>query len=250
MACRVAVMLVLIVPLVLAAVSVSVSVAGVPAFGVGLGPITLLTSSELTVQENAQVPTSCRRTSASPAVAGFEVGDEVTINCVQGVLVSIASGFGGGSLGPVISIAGLQEVSGGVPAPGPNPTARQCAAAWNGTAPLASRDAIGAQSALGAYVGSESISLDDTTTGPACSIYFVLPGVRTSWVTSVWKDGTTPEWRGFTQNGHTGPTRGILSRAIIKAIATASTPGTSLGTGIQPNHWFWVSQHGVLSRAN
>jgi hypothetical protein len=246
MARRVAVMLVLIVPLVLAAVSV----AGVPAFGVGLGPITLLTPSELTVQANAQVPTSCRRTSSSPAVAGFVVGDEVTINCVQGVLVSIASGFGGGSLGPVISIAGLQEIGGGVPAPGPNPTARQCAASWNATAPLASRDAIGAQSALGAYVGSESVSLDDTTTGPACSIYFVLPGVRTAWVTSVWKDGTTPEWRGFTQNGHTGPTRGILSRAIIKAIATASTPGTSLGTGIQPNHWFWVSQHGILSRAN
>src|ERR1700689_3038286 len=118
MARRVAVMFVVIVPLAFAAVSF----AGVQSFGVGLGPITLLTPSELTVQANGQVPTSCRRTSSSPAVAGFKVGDQATINCVQGVLIGIASGFGRGSLGPVISIPGLQESPRGVPAPGPNPT--------------------------------------------------------------------------------------------------------------------------------
>jgi hypothetical protein len=239
-------MLVGTVPLAFAAVSV----AGVQSFGVGLGPITLLTPSELTVQANGQVPTSCRRTSSSPAVAGFKVGDQVTINCVQGVLVSIASGFGRGSLGPVISIPGLQEIPHGVPAPGPHPTAHQCVAAWNATAPLASRQAIGTQSPLGAYVGSESGGSADTATGPFCSIYFVLPGMRTAWVTSVWKNGTAGEWTGFTQTGSIGPTRGILSRAVIKAIATASTPGVSLGTGIQPSRWFWVSRNGTLSSAD
>jgi hypothetical protein len=246
MARRSGLMLVVIVPLSFAAVSS----AGVQSFGIGQGPITLLTPSQLTVQANARVPTSCRRTSSSPVVAGFKVGDQVTINCVQGVLVSIASGFNAAPLGPVISIPGLQEGPRGVPVPGPNPTARQCVAAWNTTAPLASRQAIGAQSAFGAYVGIESVRLAGTATGSSCSIYFALPGSRTAWVTSVWKDGSAGEWTGFTQHGNTGPTRGILSRAIIEAIATASTPGTSLGTGTQPNHWFWVSQHGTLSNAD
>jgi hypothetical protein len=240
-------MLVVIVSLTFAAVSL----AGVQSFSIGQGPITLLTPSELTVQANAQIPTSCRRASSSPAITGFKVGEQVTVNCVQGVLVSIARQLGSPPLGAVIPIPGLQESLGGVPVSGPNPTADQCVAAWNATAPLASRQAVGAESPLAAYVGIEGDSAASSVTGPACSIWFVLPGVRTAWVMSVWKDGTAREWRGFAQPGYMAPTRGILSQAIVRAIATASTPGTSdLGTGIQPNHWFWVSRNGTLSSAD
>jgi hypothetical protein len=235
---RFGVILVVIVPLAFAAVSFAV----VPSFSIAQGPVTLLTSSELTVQANAQVPTSCTRASSSPAVAGFKVGDQVTINCVQGVLVSIAAGLRRPPLGPVIPIRGLPESGGGVPVPGPSPTADKCVAAWNATAPIASRQAIGAQSPLAAYVGIESESLASSPQGPACSIWFVLPGVRTAWVTSVWKVGTARDWQGFTQHGDWGPTRGILSLAIVDGIVAAPTPEAS--------HWFWVSQNGTLSRAD
>ena len=216
------------------------SFAGAPAFSIAQGPVTLLSTSELTVQANAQIPTSCTRSSSSPVVAGFKVGDQVTINCVQGVLVSIAKGLSKPPLGPVIPIRGLPQFHAGVPIPGPNPTAGQCVAAWNAGAPLVAREAIGAQSPLAAYVGTESVSRGSSPGGPACSIYFALPGVRTAWVTGVWKDGAARTWQGFTEDGDMGPTRGILSLAIIKEIAATSP---------EASHWFWVSQHGTISRA-
>lgn len=253
MARRIAAMLVPIVSLTFAAVSL----AGVQSFSIGQGPITLLTPSELTVQANAEIPTSCMRASSSPAIAGFKIGDRVTINCVQGVLVSISGKLGSPPLGPVTPIPGLRESPGGVPVPGPSPSANQCKAAWNATAPLVSRQAIAAQDPLAAYVGSSTADLGASTrssqdvAGPTCSIWFALPGVRTTWVTSVWKDGTARDWRGFGQRGYMGPTRGILSQATVKAIATASTPGTSvLGSGIQASHWFWVSPNGTLRNAD
>ena len=100
-------MLVVIVSLAFA----TVSFAGVPAFSIAQGPVTSLSTSELTVQANAQIPTSCTRASSSPVVAGFKVGDQVTINCVQGVLVSIAKGLSKPPLGPVIPIRGLPTVA-------------------------------------------------------------------------------------------------------------------------------------------
>jgi hypothetical protein len=235
-------MLVLIVPLVFAAVSF----AGVPSFSIAQGPITALTPSGLTVQANAQVPTSCTRASSSPAVAVFKVGDQVTINCIQGVLVSIAAGLGKPRLGPVIPITGLPESNGGVPAPGPPPTHNQCAAAWNTTAPLAARHAIGALTPHAAHVGAGSSSLASPTpsvhavaTGPDCEIWFLLPGIRTAWVRSVWKHRTARDWVGFIeQGGGFGVGRGILSQAIVKVMAE-----TNQG-------WFWVSENGALSNAH
>jgi hypothetical protein len=241
MARRRGVMLVLIVPLAFAAVSF----AGVPSFSIAQGPITSLTPSNLTVQANARNPTSCTRTSSSPAVAGFKVGDQITINCIQGVLVSIAGGLDKPRLGPVIPITGLPESHGGVPAPGPPPTHNQCAVAWNTTSPVASRQAIGALAPLGAFVGGGSSSLVSATpshlvaTGPNCVIWFVLPGMRTAELISVWKHRTAQDWQGFIEHGGGfGATRGILSQAIIKVMAE-----TSQG-------WFWVSENGTLSSAH
>ena len=128
----------------------------------------------------------------------------------------------------------------------PYPTKAQCVAAWNKNAPLASRQAIGAQSPLGAWVGLASSSRVSPTpsshavaTGPACSISFVLPGVRTAWVRSVWKQRTARDWVGFIEHGRgSDAPRGILSQAIIKVMAK-----TSQG-------WFWVSANGTLSSAH
>jgi hypothetical protein len=247
-------MLIAVVPLAFAAVAA----ASVPSFSIAQGPITSLTPSGLTVQANAQVPTSCTRASSSPAVAGFKVGDQVTINCIQGVLVSIAAGLGKPPLHvPDIPIPGLPESNGGVPVRGPRPTADQCVAAWDATAPLASREAIGAQSPLAATVGVESESLASPTpslhtvaTGPICSIWFALPGLRAASVTSMWKDGTARDWEGFTEHGEDGPTRGILSQAIVEEIAAASTREAVLLGKEEKQHWFWVSQNGTPSSAD
>lgn len=57
----------------------------------------------------------------------------------------------------------------------------------------------------------------------------------------MWKDGTARDWRGFTEDGDMGPTRGILSPAIIKEIAATPPDGS---------HWFWVSKDGELSSSH
>jgi hypothetical protein len=205
-ACRWGAILVAIVPLAFAAVSSATTV--VPAFNTAYGPITSLTPSDLTVQANAQIPTSCMRTSASPTVARFKVGDQVTIACEYGALASIAKGHGF-RLGPVISIPGLTERFGdALPVPGPRPTQERCAAAWNKHAPLASRQAIGALTPLAVFVGAGTTDASapppssHIASGPTCNISFYLPGWRTAEVSSVWKHGAAQDWSGFVHGGY------------------------------------------------
>lgn len=207
MARRLGVMLVLIVPLAFAAVSSATTV--VPLFNTAYGPITSLTRSELTVQANAEIPTSCTRASAAPGVAGLKVGDQVTIACTNGVLASITKGQGQ-RLGPVIPITGLSQSFGGaLPAPGLRPTQEQCTAAWNKNAPLASRQTIGALTPLAVQVSrgtssavSPTPSFHTVASGPICIISFFLTGARTARVSSVWKHGTARDWRGFIDGGY------------------------------------------------
>jgi hypothetical protein len=201
-------MVVVVVPLALAAAASAAPT--VPLFNTAYGPITALTPKSLTVQADAQIPTTCASTTTSPSAARFKLGDQVTIACKQGVLVSIARGHGSPRLGPVIPIPGLTEsFDNGLPAPGPPPTQRQCAAAWNENAPLTSREAIGSLSPLAVEVfrGSSDVASPPPNThtvaqGPTCDITFVLPGVRTAQVTSVWKQGTAKSWRGFIDGGY------------------------------------------------
>jgi hypothetical protein len=197
-----------IAPLVFAASSLATTV---PPFTTAYGPITSLTPSGLTVQANAEIPTSCTTTSSSPTLAGFRVGDQVTIACKEGVLASITMGRGQPGVGrPVIPIAGLAEsFSGALPTPGPSPTQEQCAAAWNKNAPPASRAAIAALSPLAVQVGAGSAGVvspppnpHTVASGPTCVISFVLPGARTAQVSSVWKQGTAQSWRGFIDGGY------------------------------------------------
>jgi hypothetical protein len=201
-------MVVVVVPLALAAAASATP--AVPLFNTAYGPITSLTPRALTVQANAQIPTTCASTAGSPSDARFTIGDHVTIACKQGVLVSITRGHGSPRLGPVIPIPGLTEsFDNGLPAPGPPPTQKQCAAAWNEYAPLASREAIGSLSPLAVEVyrgSSDAVSPPPNThqvaQGPTCDIMFVLPGARTAQVTSNWKQGTAKSWRGFIDGGY------------------------------------------------
>jgi hypothetical protein len=201
------VLLVAIVPLVFATASPATTV---PLFTTAYGPITSLTPTELTVQANAQIPTSCTRTSAAPTIAGLRVGDQVTIACTHGVLASITKTSSRSRLGPVIAIAGLSEGFGvALPVPGPRPTQEQCAAAWNKNAPLESREAIGVLTPLAVQVsrGTTAVvspppNIHTTASGPTCNISFVLPGARTARVSSVWKHGTAQNWTGFIDRGY------------------------------------------------
>jgi hypothetical protein len=194
------------------------------------------------VQANGAIPTSCTRTSSSPAVAGFKVGEQVTIDCKGGVLVSITAGLGR-HRSLLIPIPGLAENWSAGPAPvgGPRPTRDQCAAAWNATAPLVSRQAIGALTPLAAqvstnppYISVMRPSVRVIATVPACSISFVLPGARTAHVGSPWEDGTAQVWIGSIEHG--GPFS--TNDASVKEKAE-----TSQG-------WFRVSQNGTLSSAD
>jgi hypothetical protein len=215
-----------LVPLAFAAASSAAIV--VPLFVSADGPITSLARSGLTVQANAQVPTSCTRSSASPPLAGFKLGDQVTIACEQGALVSITMGRGQPGLGsPVIPIPGLTEQLGGaLPAPGPRPTKDQCAAAWSENAPFASRAAIRALRPLVVQVTAGSLGVlsappdsHSIAEGPTCVISFLLPGARTAQVISVWKHGTARAWRGFVDGGY-------RTLFIIKPGFSASANGT------------------------
>jgi hypothetical protein len=180
----------------------------------------------------------------------------VTIECKQGVLVSITAGLGGGFspvvpiFGPTLSlpgsvaIAGLPENFGSaVPVPGPYPTTKQCVAAWNTSAPLASRQAIGEQKPLAVDVSSD-FAADYARTrnpigfsgsghliakGPSCFFSFLLPGARTATVRSLWKDGAAKNWSGYI---------GSLGR-VPTTVVTAPPAG-----------WFWVSDNGTLSSAD
>ena len=152
------------------------SFAGAPAFSIAQGPVTLLSTSELTVQANAQIPTSCTRSSSSPSrrrISRLATRSRSTAYRVS--WSASPKGSGKPPLGPVIPIRGLPQFHAGVPIPGPNPTAGQCVAAWNAGAPLVAREAIRAQTPLAAYVGTESVSRGSSPGGPACSIYFALP---------------------------------------------------------------------------
>jgi len=186
------------------------------------GPITSLTPTALTVQANGAVPTTCTRPSSSPVGAGFKLGELVRIDCENGVLLDVAQA--GLNLGLDITlIPGLPEnsnVDARVPTPALSPTRSQCAAAWNATAPLASRQTIGAGAPLTAQVATMSVSapvpgtrlvvqqtghgvvvVSPVVTGPACVIDFALPGPRHAMAHGLWKDGTVPEWNGFIQHG-------------------------------------------------
>ena len=186
------------------------------------GPITSLTPTALTVQANGAVPTTCTRPPSSPVGAGFKLGELVNIDCQYGVLISASQA--GLRLGLNITlIPGLPEnpnVDARAPVPAPSPTQSQCAAAWNATAPLSSRQAIGVGAPLTAQVGTQSVSapvpgtrlavqqtghgvvvVSPVVTGPACVIEFALPGPRRAMVHGLWKDGTVPEWNGFIQHG-------------------------------------------------
>jgi hypothetical protein len=170
------------------------------------GPITSLTASGVTVQGNGQIPLICSRTSASPSVVGLKVGETVMMACDKGVLARIAKARPA-ALGPTTSIAGLpNSFAPGAPAPGPFPARGQCAAAWNATAPVAARQAIGALSPLGAQVSVGTASrvspppnIQTLSRGPVCAISFVLPGqtARTASVTSFWKHGKPEGWAGY-----------------------------------------------------
>ena len=236
-------MLIVIAPLVFAAVSVATNV---PTVSIGVGPITLLTPSHLTVQANAQVPATCTRASSSPSLGGLRVGSTVTIECKHGVLVSITAGFGssGGFVplfGPTlnlpgpVAIAGLPEKFGrAVPVPGRYPTTQQCVAAWNASAPLAARQALGIRPH--SLLMSKAISLLSTPVinysdsghliakGPTCYVWFLLPGARAATVRSLWKDGAAEDWSGYV---------GSLGR-VPTTVVTA--PG-----------WFSVSANGTLT---
>jgi mono/diheme cytochrome c family protein len=220
-----------------------------PFSGVARGPITSLTPSEITVQATGQVPTSCTRTSSSPAFTGFKVGDLVTVDCKfgpitwqPGVLVSITAGLGRPpSL--LTPIPGLKESWSDGPAPvgGPRPTNAQCVAAWNTNAPLAARQALGALTPLAAQVSTNPpyITLMEPSpqavaTVPACSISFVLPDGRKAHVGGPWEDGTAQVWIGSIEHGRSSST----SDASVKKAAE-----TSQG-------WFWVSQNGTLTSAD
>jgi hypothetical protein len=222
-------MLVVIVPLAFAAASSATIV--VPVFNTADGQITSLTRSEVTVQANAEVPTSCAKTSASPALAGFKVGEQVTIACTQGVLASITKGPP--RLGPDIPIPGLSESFGGaLPVSGPRPTQEQCAAAWNKNAPLAAQQAVGALAPLAVQVGvgaggviSPPPTMHTIASGPICSISFALTGARTAEVSSVWKHGTAQNWRGFIKRGYPAPLHDITQAGFtISASGTLSHP--------------------------
>jgi hypothetical protein len=213
-------MLVAVVPLVFAARSFGTN------FPNGLtitqGSITSLTPTALTVQANGAVPTTCTRPSSSPVVAGFKVGEPVSIDCQNGVLISIVQS--GLDLGLDITlIPGIPEnpnADSRLPVPGPPPTQQQCAAAWNTTAPLASRQSLGADAPVSASVVVSSVSAplpgtqltvvqtghtlkvtSPVATGPVCAIWFDLPGPRHAMVHGLWKDGSVSEWNGFIQHG-------------------------------------------------
>ncbi len=170
------------------------------------GPITSLTASGVTVQGDGQIPLSCSRTSGSPSVASFKVGETVMMACDQGVLARIARKTSP-ALGPTTSITGLpNRFAVGEPVPGPRPTRGQCAASWNTTAPEIVREAIAGMSPLGAQVvvGTAGVispppNTRTLTKGPVCEIVFVLAGqtARTVTVTSYWKDGKAEGWAGF-----------------------------------------------------
>jgi hypothetical protein len=187
------------------------------------GSVTSLTPTELTVQPGGGNPTTCTRPSSSPIVAGFKVGELVSIDCQDGVLQVITPSR---LLHPGLDltlIPGIPESHTRVtamPVPGPLPTQLQCATAWNTTAPVAAQQALGADAAVTAHVTISSVSaplpgtqlafkqtahglvaVSPVVTGPVCGIWFALPGPRHTHVDGVWKDGTVPEWSGFTQPG-------------------------------------------------
>jgi hypothetical protein len=190
-----------IVPLALAAVSTATT----PPPYYEQGPITSLTVSRLTVQGNGQIPLTCARTSVSPSVGAFKVGDLVMIDCDQGVLARIAEAAKPTAPNPTTSIMGLpNRFATGEPVSGPSLTKAQCASGWNATAPAAARQAIAALSPLGAQVSWGTTTRDSSAgqpmrEGPFCQISFVLPGhsARTATVTSFWKHGKPEGWAGF-----------------------------------------------------
>jgi hypothetical protein len=252
-------MLAVIVPLAFVAATAAATVFPISIAG---GPVTSLTSSGVTVQANGEVPTSCTRTSSSPALTGFKVGENVTIECKQGILVTVAAGLGRprgftpppfGSwpdLPSAGAVAGLPDNFGdAVPASGPYPTTSQCASAWNATAPAASRQAIGAQHPLAANVTSNWIADYATKTtklsngvsvtgsggpliakGRECLISFWLPGARTATIRSLWKDGKAQDWNGYVSG-------------LGRYIDTNQQLGLGGGAGLA---WFSVAGDGTL----
>ena len=210
-----------IVALALAAVS---SAANFPnGLTIAKGEITSLSPTALTVQANAGGPTTCTRPSSSPIVAGFKVGELVSIDCQNGVLSTIAPSrliHLGLDLTLIPGIPESPDRPAATPVPAPRPTQQQCATAWNTTAPVASQQALGAEAPVTAHATVSSVSMplpgtqlafaqtahglktvSPVVTGPTCTIWFALPGPRHAMVYGVWKDGTVPAWFGFTQPG-------------------------------------------------
>jgi hypothetical protein len=187
------------------------------------GVITSLSPTQLTVQPDGGNRTTCTRPSSSPIIEGFSVGEMVWIDCQYGVLSDITPSRlikPGLDLTLIPGIPESPNRASATPVPAPLPTQAQCAAAWNTTAPAAALQALGAEAPITAHVTVSSVSMplpgtqpafkqtanglvpvSPFVTGPACGIWFALPGPRHAHVDGVWKDGTVSEWSGFTQPG-------------------------------------------------